>query len=74
MFFELYFSNVLLIIDVFFFALNRMEISDIEIQVLEAYNNVEKWSKTERAAFSIHFFPMGPSIRKEAKGVVLIIG
>src|SRR5262245_36994749 len=39
-----------------------------------AYNNVEKWAKTEKAPFSLNYSLMNPKIRKEAKGVVLIIG
>jgi aldehyde dehydrogenase (NAD+) len=37
------------------------------------YDNVEKWAKPESPPFSLNFTPMRPVIRKEAKGVVLII-
>lgn len=42
-------------------------------EATDAYNNVEKWAKTEKARWSFHWFAMGPAIRKEPKGVVLII-
>ncbi|THH14250.1 hypothetical protein EW146_g6054 [Bondarzewia mesenterica] len=38
-----------------------------------AYDNVTKWSKTERASWSFNWFLMKPTLRKEPKGVVLII-
>ncbi|KAI6108623.1 NAD-aldehyde dehydrogenase [Pisolithus croceorrhizus] len=38
-----------------------------------AYDGVEKWARTEKAPFSLNFFPMRPVIRKEPKGVVLSI-
>ncbi len=50
-----------------------MELSLCVNDAVEAYHNVEKWAKTERATFSINYFAMGPKIRKEPKGVVLII-
>lgn len=50
-----------------------MELSLCVQDAAEAYNHVEKWAKTERAPFSVNYFPMGPKIRKEPKGVVLII-
>ncbi|KLO15667.1 aldehyde dehydrogenase, partial [Schizopora paradoxa] len=50
-----------------------MELSCCVNDAVEAYNHVEHWSKTERAPFSMNYFPMGPKIRKEPKGVVLII-
>jgi aldehyde dehydrogenase (NAD+) len=42
-------------------------------EVLTQIKNVEKWSKPTRPPFSINFFAMRPLIRKEPKGVVLII-
>ncbi|KAH7920037.1 aldehyde dehydrogenase [Leucogyrophana mollusca] len=44
-------------------------ISDCKI----AYDGVEKWAKTEKAPFRINFTAFNPVIRKEPKGVVLII-
>lgn len=41
---------------------------------MTAYSNVEKWAKPERAPLSLNFSAMRPVIRKEPKGVVLIIG
>ncbi|KAL5488205.1 HFD1_2 [Sanghuangporus weigelae] len=40
----------------------------------EAYNKVEKWAKVESAPFHLDTFPLSPKIRKEPKGVALIIG
>jgi aldehyde dehydrogenase (NAD+) len=51
--------------------------SDIIVTITEAmtaYANVDKWAKTEDASFSLKYFVMSPKIRKEPKGVVLIIG
>ncbi|KZS97992.1 NAD-aldehyde dehydrogenase [Sistotremastrum niveocremeum HHB9708] len=42
-------------------------------EALTAYKNVEKWAKPESPPFSMDYFPMKPTIRKEPKGVVLII-
>ncbi|KAI0035789.1 NAD-aldehyde dehydrogenase [Vararia minispora EC-137] len=42
-----------------------------ELRVL--YDGVAKWAKTESAPFSTAWFPMKPQIRKEPKGVVLVI-
>lgn len=39
----------------------------------QAYQNVEKWTKPEKPAFSLNFTAMRPVVRKEPKGVVLII-
>ncbi|CAL1698978.1 unnamed protein product [Somion occarium] len=51
-----------------------LEIDGTIAEVREAYTNVEKWSKPESPAFSLNWFSMNPKIRKEPKGVVLIIG
>lgn len=40
---------------------------------MNAYHNVAKWCKPERAPFSLNWFATKPTIRKEPKGVVLII-
>lgn len=42
-------------------------------EILTAYKSVGKWAKSERAPFAFNFFAMKPTIRKEPKGVVLII-
>lgn len=42
-------------------------------EILTQIKNVEKWSKPTRPPFNVNFFPMRPLIRKEPKGVVLII-
>ncbi|OCH89619.1 NAD-aldehyde dehydrogenase [Obba rivulosa] len=38
-----------------------------------AYDKVAKWAKQESAPFSFNWFAMSPAIRKEPKGVVLVI-
>ncbi|KAF8348497.1 NAD-aldehyde dehydrogenase [Amanita rubescens] len=52
----------------YFLEIN-LTINDIK----HAYNNVEKWSRPEKAPFSLNFAAMRPVVYKEAKGVVLII-
>jgi aldehyde dehydrogenase (NAD+) len=42
-------------------------------EVVNAYNNVEKWAKPEKLPLDLMTTPMRPVIRKEAKGVVLVI-
>ncbi|GJE85335.1 NAD-aldehyde dehydrogenase [Phanerochaete sordida] len=42
-------------------------------EAVDAYNNVAKWAKTEKARWTLNFFTMRPAIRKEPKGIVLII-
>lgn len=51
----------------------RLEIDPTIGEIVEAYHSVRKWSATEKAAFSATYFPMNPAVRKEPKGVVLII-
>jgi aldehyde dehydrogenase (NAD+) len=50
-----------------------LETSGTLKEVVNAYNNVEKWAKPEKLPFDLMTTPMRPVIRKEAKGVVLII-
>jgi aldehyde dehydrogenase (NAD+)/aldehyde dehydrogenase (NAD(P)+) len=49
------------------------EINATLSEIMQAYNGVAKWSKTESAPFSVNFAAMKPMIRKEPKGTVLII-
>ncbi|VDB82750.1 unnamed protein product [Peniophora sp. CBMAI 1063] len=42
-------------------------------EILTAYKSVGKWSKSERPPFAFNYFAMRPTIRKEPKGVVLIL-
>ncbi|OCH93073.1 NAD-aldehyde dehydrogenase [Obba rivulosa] len=49
------------------------DLSIVIQDVKNAYNNIDKWTRTERAPFHFNWFAMKPSIRKEPKGVVLII-
>ncbi|KAI0779139.1 aldehyde dehydrogenase [Irpex lacteus] len=50
-----------------------LEINPGIAEARDAYDNVEKWAKTENARWSSTWFAMKPQIRKEPKGVVLII-
>ncbi|KII87702.1 hypothetical protein PLICRDRAFT_112150 [Plicaturopsis crispa FD-325 SS-3] len=50
------------------------DIGGMIVEAKVAYDNVEKWAKTERAPFNFNYAAMRPSIRKEPKGVVCIIG
>ena len=50
-----------------------METTNTIAEAVNFYHNVAKWSKPERAPWSFNFFTMTPTIRKEPKGVVLII-
>jgi aldehyde dehydrogenase (NAD+) len=42
-------------------------------EVRVTYNNVAKWAKTEYAPPSLVYGAMRPAVRKDPKGVVLII-
>lgn len=39
----------------------------------EAIDNVGKWAATEKARMTMLWFAMAPAVKKEPKGVVLII-
>ena len=58
---------------VFLFGYYSLELMPTISEVLTQIKNVEKWNKPTRPPFSINFFAMRPLIRKEPKGVVLII-
>lgn len=49
------------------------EIDAIIEDCVTAYKKVKSWAKTEKAPFAMNFFLMNPQVRKEPKGVVLII-
>lgn len=53
--------------------LSRAELGPTIQQVKSVYDGVEKWAKTEKAHFTFEWFAMSPAIRKEPKGLVLII-
>ncbi|KAL4245409.1 Aldehyde dehydrogenase [Abortiporus biennis] len=42
-------------------------------EVAYVYGNIDKWAATENGTFVAKWSPMGPQVRKEPKGVVLII-
>jgi len=55
-------------------VVNSLELNGTIAEAVIAYNEVEQWAKTEKTKFSLNFWAMGPAIRKEPKGIVLIIG
>ncbi|KAF7426026.1 hypothetical protein PC9H_008391 [Pleurotus ostreatus] len=50
-----------------------LEIGPCIGEAKKVYQSVDKWAKPEKPAFTFNFFAMRPVIRKEPKGVVLII-
>ena len=50
-----------------------MDINASIVEVNDTLSRFEKWTKSENAPFSLNFAAMRPVIRKEPKGVVLII-
>ncbi|KAH9903161.1 NAD-aldehyde dehydrogenase [Cubamyces lactineus] len=50
-----------------------LDFAAVYIDVKTAYDNVAKWTRSERATFSLNFFVMSPRLRPEPKGVVLAI-
>lgn len=52
---------------------NSFEIGVVLTEIKHTYNRVESWAKTENAPFSPYWFLMSPKIRKEPKGVVLLM-
>lgn len=45
----------------------------IAIEVRTAYDNIETWTKAQRAEFNLNFFALSPKMKAEPKGVVLNI-
>lgn len=52
---------------------HSFDFAGISIEVRTAYDNVEKWTKTQRAEFNLNFFALCPKMKAEPKGVVLNI-
>lgn len=44
------------------------------MDIRDAYDNAEDWSKSQKPPFNLNFFVMRPKLKAEPKGVVLIIG
>jgi hypothetical protein len=58
----------------FFWSHERsLELEPTIAEITTLYTNVEKWAKPEKPPFNIKFAAMRPVIRKEPKGVILII-
>ncbi|EIN08576.1 NAD-aldehyde dehydrogenase [Punctularia strigosozonata HHB-11173 SS5] len=52
---------------------NFLEVAPLINEAVKTIKDVPKWAAPEKPPFNINFFAMKPVIRKEAKGVVLII-
>ncbi|KZT24852.1 NAD-aldehyde dehydrogenase [Neolentinus lepideus HHB14362 ss-1] len=50
-----------------------LEVDGSITEIKQSINEVDKWAKTERPPLSLTWTPMRPAIRKEPKGVCLII-
>ncbi|CAL1703311.1 unnamed protein product [Somion occarium] len=53
---------------------NFLEINGTIAEAYEAFSRIEEWTKPEKPHFDLNWFFMRPEVRKEPKGVVLIIG
>ncbi len=54
-------------------TVSSFDCAAIAIEVRTAYDNVEKWTKAQRAEFNLNFFALSPKMKAEPKGVVLNI-
>ena len=52
---------------------SRTELNSILLEIKQAYDNVGKWSHTEKAPWHYMWFAMSPATRIEPKGVILLI-
>jgi aldehyde dehydrogenase (NAD+) len=50
-----------------------MEVSGTLNEIKTALSNVAHWAAPARAPFSFNYFAMRPTLRKEPKGVVLVV-
>ncbi|CEL57774.1 hypothetical protein RSOLAG1IB_02518 [Rhizoctonia solani AG-1 IB] len=50
-----------------------LEINPLIKESIDVYKSVEKWARPDKAPFSLNFAAMKPVVRKEPKGVALII-
>lgn len=55
------------------FPPSSLEFNGSLAEAKTAHDNVEKWAKSEAAPWSFNYWMSKPTIRKEPKGVVLII-
>jgi len=56
------------------FESDILELTATVGEAVEAYKSVHKWTKPEYPPFDMTYGPMRPKVRKEPKGVVLIMG
>ena len=54
-------------------GLYSTELNSLILEIKAAYDNVGKWSQTEKAPWHYMWFAMSPATRIEPKGVVLLI-
>ncbi|KDN50116.1 hypothetical protein RSAG8_01452, partial [Rhizoctonia solani AG-8 WAC10335] len=50
-----------------------LEINSLVKESVDAHKSVDKWAQPDKAPFSLNFAAMKPVVRKEPKGVVLVI-
>lgn len=50
-----------------------IDFSGSYVDILAAYDSVDKWTAPQKAEFNLSFWPMGPRHKAEPKGVVFII-
>ena len=50
-----------------------LDLAPVLGEIMEAHNSVEKWNKPEKPGFDLNWFLMSQVVRKDPKGVVLII-
>ncbi|KAI0035803.1 NAD-aldehyde dehydrogenase [Vararia minispora EC-137] len=50
-----------------------LEVGGTLHEIKDAYDSVARWARPQRAPFALNYAAMRPTIRKEPKGVVLII-
>ena len=55
------------------FHWHSTELNSLILEIKAAYDNVGKWSQTEKAPWHYMWFAMSPATRIEPKGVVLLI-
>jgi acyl-CoA reductase-like NAD-dependent aldehyde dehydrogenase len=56
-----------------FILASRVEIGNTLMQIRYVYDNVENWSKPEGIPFTMKYFLANPTVRKESKGIVVVI-
>ncbi|TFY58654.1 hypothetical protein EVJ58_g6288 [Rhodofomes roseus] len=50
-----------------------LEMNGVLLELKDTYDNIEKWSAPKKSPFSLLWFSLSPTTRKEPKGVILVI-